>query len=277
MNDGEARAYKFNPVDNLKPLAEAKIPILCVIGDNHDWIVPIEENALLVEARYKKMGGDITIIKKPGAGHRPHSLADPTPIVDFVLKHSAAAQKIPVQWKSISARRAVADAQTVDMIPFASKADLSDVLKLFEAPTNTAEQFGTRVRGFIHPPKNGDYVFAVAADDEAKLYLSTDDSPEKKLLVASTQQRTQPRKFTAFPTQRSKEFHLEGGKKYYIEVVHREKSGGDHLSVAWHCEGVSTGGVIAGKFISPYPSGEKGSITREIWLDAAGWPERSEH
>lgn len=54
MNDGEARAYKFNPVDNLKPLAEAKIPILCVIGDNHDWIVPIEENALLVEARYKK-------------------------------------------------------------------------------------------------------------------------------------------------------------------------------------------------------------------------------
>ncbi|MDA0766220.1 MAG: prolyl oligopeptidase family serine peptidase [Verrucomicrobia bacterium] len=87
MNDEQALAYKLNPVDNLAPLAEAKIPILCVIGDMHDWIVPIEENALLVETRYKELGGEIQIIKKPEAGHRPHSLADPAPIVDFVMKH----------------------------------------------------------------------------------------------------------------------------------------------------------------------------------------------
>ena len=51
MTDEQARAYKLNPVDNLAPLAQAKIPILSVIGDVNDWIVPIEENTLLVEKR----------------------------------------------------------------------------------------------------------------------------------------------------------------------------------------------------------------------------------
>jgi len=89
LTDAEARAYKLNPVDNLAPLAKARIPILSVIGDVNDWIVPIEENTLLVEKRYKALGGDIQVIKKPKAGHRPHSLPDPAPIVEFVLKHTA--------------------------------------------------------------------------------------------------------------------------------------------------------------------------------------------
>lgn len=92
MNDEQARAYALNPVDNLEPLATAKIPILCVIGDMHDWIVPIEENALKVEERYKKLGGEIEVIRKPKGGHRPHSLPDPTPIVDFVVRHAGPAQ-----------------------------------------------------------------------------------------------------------------------------------------------------------------------------------------
>jgi hypothetical protein len=88
MNDKQALAYKLNPVDNLAPLAKAKIPILSVIGDMHDWIVPINENTLVVEKRYKELGGEIQVIRKPKAGHRPHSLPDPTPIVEFVLKHT---------------------------------------------------------------------------------------------------------------------------------------------------------------------------------------------
>ena len=92
MSDQEARAYKLNPVDNLPPLAKAKIPILSVIGDVDDWVVPIEENTLLVEKRYKELGGEIQVIKKPHCGHHPHSLKDPTPIVEFVLKHTAGAK-----------------------------------------------------------------------------------------------------------------------------------------------------------------------------------------
>lgn len=86
-SDEEALNYKQNPVDNLAPLAKAKIAILHVCGAD-DEVVPMDENSLLVEKRYKELGGSFTLISKPNCGHHPHSLPDPTPIVQFVLKHS---------------------------------------------------------------------------------------------------------------------------------------------------------------------------------------------
>lgn len=88
LTEEEALAYRANPVDNLAPLAQAKIPLLHVCGDA-DEVVPIEENTRLVESRYKALGGDITVIAKPGVGHHPHSLKDPAPIVEFVLRHTS--------------------------------------------------------------------------------------------------------------------------------------------------------------------------------------------
>jgi len=87
LTEEQALAYTLNPVDNLGPLAKAKIPLLHVCGDADD-VVPIDENTRLVEARYKALGGEITVIAKAGVGHHPHSLKDPAPIVDFVLKHA---------------------------------------------------------------------------------------------------------------------------------------------------------------------------------------------
>ena len=45
--------------------------------------------------RYKQLGGKIDVIVKPGVGHHPHSLKDPTPIVEFVLKHTGQAASQP--------------------------------------------------------------------------------------------------------------------------------------------------------------------------------------
>ena len=87
LTEEQALTYKQNPVDNLAPLAKARIPILSVCGEA-DQVVPIEENTRLVEKRYKELGGQITVIAKPGCDHHPHSLKDPTPIVEFVLKHT---------------------------------------------------------------------------------------------------------------------------------------------------------------------------------------------
>ena len=86
-NDEAARAYKLNPVDNLTTLAQAKIPILSVCGDA-DQVVPLAENSALLKDRYTALGGPMELISKPGVDHHPHSLKDPTPIVDFVLKHA---------------------------------------------------------------------------------------------------------------------------------------------------------------------------------------------
>lgn len=87
LTEAQALSYSGNPVDNLAPLARAKIPIVAVAGDA-DGTVPFSENIGLVEKRYVALGGDIQVIVKPGAGHHPHSLVDPTPVVDFILKHT---------------------------------------------------------------------------------------------------------------------------------------------------------------------------------------------
>ena len=87
LTNEQALDYKLNPVDNLAPLANANIPLLHVCGEADD-VVPIEENTRLVEARYRKLGGPIEVIAKPGVGHHPHSLVDPAPIVAFVLKYT---------------------------------------------------------------------------------------------------------------------------------------------------------------------------------------------
>jgi pimeloyl-ACP methyl ester carboxylesterase len=88
-SEPQALAYDKNPIDNLKPLADAKIPIIHLCGDA-DEVVPFDENTVILKARYEKLGGAFTLIVKPGFKHHPHGLDDPTPIVDFILKHTAA-------------------------------------------------------------------------------------------------------------------------------------------------------------------------------------------
>jgi dienelactone hydrolase len=87
-SDDEAKAYSKNPVDNLRPLAKAKVPVLHVYGDA-DEVVPWDENTGVVAKRYRELGGEIQLIAKPGGHHHPHGLDDSTPIVDFLWKHTA--------------------------------------------------------------------------------------------------------------------------------------------------------------------------------------------
>jgi pimeloyl-ACP methyl ester carboxylesterase len=84
-DDSEALAYPRNPVDHLKPLAEAKVPILLVFGDA-DRSVPPRENSEVVHDRYGALGGPVERIVKPGQDHHPHGLPDPRPVVGFFEK-----------------------------------------------------------------------------------------------------------------------------------------------------------------------------------------------
>ncbi|MEO8426168.1 MAG: GDSL-type esterase/lipase family protein [Verrucomicrobiota bacterium] len=86
-SEAEALAYDKNPIDNLAPLAAAEVPLLHIYGDADD-VVPWDENTGIIAERYRKLGGDITLIAKPGVGHHPHGLDDSTPIVKFILKHA---------------------------------------------------------------------------------------------------------------------------------------------------------------------------------------------
>jgi pimeloyl-ACP methyl ester carboxylesterase len=81
--------FKGNPLDRLEPIAQARIPILSICGDA-DQIVPFAENTKLLEERYRALGGKIEVIAKAGVDHHPHSLKDPQPIVNFLLKNAYA-------------------------------------------------------------------------------------------------------------------------------------------------------------------------------------------
>jgi alpha-beta hydrolase superfamily lysophospholipase len=56
--------------------------ILCADAD--EAVAP-EENTYLFERKVKALNGTITVFHKPGFKHHPHSLPNPTPIVDFIL------------------------------------------------------------------------------------------------------------------------------------------------------------------------------------------------
>lgn len=81
----EAMQFKGNPLDNVEKIVKGGYPMLHVCGDADD-VVPIEENTTLFEQRVKALGGNITVIHKPGVNHHPHSLKDPSPIVSFILR-----------------------------------------------------------------------------------------------------------------------------------------------------------------------------------------------
>jgi len=84
-DEAAAMAWKGSPVDTLAPLAKAKIPLIYVVGDT-DTVVPAAENALVVEQRYKALGGVVQVIHKPGVDHHPHGLDDPAPVVKFIVE-----------------------------------------------------------------------------------------------------------------------------------------------------------------------------------------------
>ena len=87
-DDAAALAWTGNPVDTLAPLAQAGVALIHVVGDADD-VVPPEENGLVVAERYRALGGTVVVIHKPGIGHHPHGLDDPTPVVEFVIRHAS--------------------------------------------------------------------------------------------------------------------------------------------------------------------------------------------
>ena len=92
FDDETAASSILNPIRQLEPIAKAKVPLLHVCGATDD-VVPIEENSLLVQAKYLELGGSMVLISKPNCNHHPHSLEDPLRIVNFVLANTGFADQ----------------------------------------------------------------------------------------------------------------------------------------------------------------------------------------
>ena len=122
---------------------------------------------------------------------------------------------------------------TVASIPLATPPNLTDTLPSFEAPINWADNYGTRLRGYISPPTTGNYTFWIASDDNSELWLSLNDNPANKLKIASVLDYTDSRQWNKYPSQKTTVISLEQGQLYYIEALQKEGGGGDNLAVGW--------------------------------------------
>lgn len=89
-NDAEAMAYTNNPIDQLAPIAKAKIPIRHVICLN-DQVVPPEQNTLEAKRRLQQLGSDLEVVSVKESGdfwghHFPYP--DVFGSVRFIMDHS---------------------------------------------------------------------------------------------------------------------------------------------------------------------------------------------
>ncbi len=154
-------------------------------------------------------------------------------------------------WAGISGDT-VADLTKSDK--FAGKPTGSDYLTTLDAPLSFANDYGQRLRGYIHPPSDGEYIFWIAADDSAELWLSTDSDPANKQLIASVPSWTQWRQWDKHGSQQSGAIQLKAGERYYIEVLHKDLDQKDNLTVAWQVPGEERA-IIDGEFLSPFEPG----------------------
>ncbi|HYE07846.1 MAG TPA: hypothetical protein VEL07_20180 [Planctomycetota bacterium] len=154
------------------------------------------------------------------------------------------------QWWLGVGGTAVADLTALASFPASPSG--SDTRTLFEAPSDAADDYGTRLVGYVTAPVAGAYRFTIAGDDNCELWLATDGVAAHRSLIARVPGWTGSREWTKFPEQRSALITLSAGQRCYVEALQKEGSGGDNLAVAWTFPNGASEAPIPGHRLSPY-------------------------
>jgi len=158
---------------------------------------------------------------------------------------------------------------SVTNIPVWMPATLTNALGTLEGSTNSGDNYGERIRGYLTAPVTGNYRFWLAANYAAELWLSNDAEPVNKVRRAFVIKPTLPRQWNAQPAQRSAWLSLEAGQRYYIEILHKASTGSDHWSVGWLLDPTGTNlvpsGIVPGYVLSPYLPGSGSSATGTLY------------
>jgi hypothetical protein len=145
-------------------------------------------------------------------------------------------------------------------------------------PGDVKNSYGIQMQGYFYPPTTGDYIFKIASDDNGRLFLSTDDNPANKKLIALEPQWNPARSFdstdrrnatnpennsqtytgtewpTKDPVMGGAKITLQAGRAYYIEALLKEGGGGDNLAVAVQDPGfaIDASLPIPGQYLSSF-------------------------
>jgi glucose/arabinose dehydrogenase len=199
-------------------------------------------------------------------GMETQTLPTPESNVTYTAVYKESATSAPIQhemWTNVIGRE-------VSTIPVNSPPSVTRDLQIFEAPANLGDQYGSRIRGYVHAPVTGNYVFWIASDDRSELWLSSGEDPAKKIKIASVSGYTSVRQWTKYTTQQSSPVSLVAGGKYYIEALHKEYLGGDHVAVGWQLPGGTLERPIPGNRLSPFGLAENTPPVVSISTPAPG-------
>jgi hypothetical protein len=126
-----------------------------------------------------------------------------------------------------------------------------ELAKTFEGPISWADNYGTRIRGYLHPVTTGTYYFYIASDDASELWLSTNDNPANAVKICQVSNWVNEYRWNSSAEQKSSAKTLVAGQTYYIEARHKENSGGDSIAIGWEGPGILRQ-AITGAYLSPY-------------------------
>lgn len=230
-------------------------PVQITAGPNGDFYVLKIQAGILSRIRYTGAVDNSPAQKSTNqsaaAGNKPSATGTPAAVSatpNGQTPAGAGAGKILREWWTGVSGKNVADLTKSPQ--FAKRPTGSELITSFEAPSNLGDDYGTRIRGYLYAPVTGQYRFWIAADDSAQLWLSTNDDPANKQLIASAPQWTRSRQWDKYAEQQSVLITLQAGKRYYIEALHKEADQKDSLAVAWQIPGGSPA-VIDGAYLTP--------------------------
>lgn len=84
LNEGTLKTFDRNPIDRLEEIAH--LPVI-IVGGLADTVVHWELNGKITAERLEALGANVKVITKPDCDHHPHSLDDPTPVVEFIEEY----------------------------------------------------------------------------------------------------------------------------------------------------------------------------------------------
>lgn len=214
-------------------------------------------NSVVLTTGLQKTGTVYTVtIKDVKDLVTPANVLSPNPttikFTAWTLSKGAALQKY---WENITPNNI--DALRNDP-RFPDKPTFTTIQPAFEYPANGANEagsnYGNQLTAFLSPTVTGDYVFYVCSDDPSELYLSTDENPANKKLIAQETAWSNARQWVSsggssdLTSKRSDQFaasewptpnviRLTAGKLYYMEALHTEGGGGDNVGATWQLPG----------------------------------------
>ncbi|MHC4536287.1 MAG: PA14 domain-containing protein [Planctomycetota bacterium] len=147
--------------------------------------------------------------------------------------------KIIREWWFNMSGSAVSDLEGNDRYP--DNPDGSEFVSYFQGPEDWAEQYGSRLRGWLFPPETGNYTFLIEAEDQGEIHLSPDEDPANAVTIADTEAEAE-----------SQPQALEAGNRYYIEALMKHDTIGDSIVVSWQRPGY-TMEVISANYIGATP------------------------